>query len=68
MKDIYRPLGSLVGQCLYLLNTKSRKIAFIDTARCFPERSRAEVEDLVKHHFIEQARLRIKAWIERHKE
>ena len=64
MKNIYRPLGSLVGQCLYLLNTKSRKIAFIDIARSFPKRSRAEVEDLVKHRFIEQARLRIKVWIE----
>ena len=64
MKNIYRPLGSLVGQCLYLLNTKSRKITFIDTAHCFPKRSRAEVEDLVKHRFIEQARLRIKVWLE----
>jgi len=63
MKNIYLPLGYLVGRCLYLLNTKSRKVVFIDTARCFPKRSRAEVDDLVKHHFIEQARLRIKVWM-----
>ncbi len=44
-------LGTGIGRLLYPLLSRFRKIAFINIARCFPDKSSIEVESLVKQNF-----------------
>ena len=44
-------IGTGIGRLLYPLLSRFRKIAFINIARCFPDKSSIEVESLVKQNF-----------------
>ncbi|HCF48080.1 MAG TPA: lipid A biosynthesis acyltransferase, partial [Gammaproteobacteria bacterium] len=44
-------LGTGIGRLLYPLLSRFRKIAFINIARCFPDKSSIEVESLVRQNF-----------------
>ncbi len=44
-------IGTGIGRLLYPLLSRFRKIAFINIARCFPDKSLIEVESLVKQNF-----------------
>jgi len=46
-------IGISVGRLLYPLLSRFRKIAFINIARCFPDKSSIEVKNLVKQNFEE---------------
>ena len=45
--------GSLVGQLIYLINSKARKVASSNIEICFPEMSKVEKRMLVKKSLIE---------------
>ena len=44
-------LGKNIGKLFYPLFSRFRKIAFINVQRCFPEKSKDQVNVLVKKHF-----------------
>ncbi len=44
-------IGTGIGRLLYPLLSRFRKIAFVNIARCFPNKSLNEVEDLVRQNF-----------------
>lgn len=44
-------LGKNIGKLFYPLFSRFRKIAFINVQRCFPEKSKDQVNALVKKHF-----------------
>ncbi len=44
-------IGTGIGRLLYPLLSRFRKIAFVNIARCFPNKSLSEVEALVRHNF-----------------
>ncbi|MEO1890334.1 MAG: LpxL/LpxP family Kdo(2)-lipid IV(A) lauroyl/palmitoleoyl acyltransferase [Candidatus Thioglobus sp.] len=44
-------IGTGIGRLLYPLLSRFRKIAFINIAHCFPDKSSIEVESLVKQNF-----------------
>ena len=44
-------IGTGIGRLLYPLLSRFRKIAFINIAHCFPDKSLIEVESLVKQNF-----------------
>jgi lipid A biosynthesis lauroyl/palmitoleoyl acyltransferase len=44
-------IGTGIGRLLYPLLSRFRKIAFINIARCFPDKSSIEVESLVRQNF-----------------
>lgn len=44
-------LGGMIGKLLYYLLSRFRKIAFTNISRCFPNKTKSEVEDLVKQNF-----------------
>lgn len=56
-----RGLGWLIGQVLYGLATKRRRIAETNWALCFPEQSKAERDRAVRRHFVAFAQ----TWLDR---
>ena len=44
-------IGTGIGRLLYPMLSRFRKIAFVNIARCFPNKSLNEVEDLVRQNF-----------------
>ncbi len=49
---VLRGLGYLLGRLLYALGRERRKVALINLRLCFPEKTEAEREDLVRRHFV----------------
>lgn len=56
-----RALGWLVGHLLCVLALRRRRIAEVNLALCFPERSEAQRRHLVRRHFV----LFVQAWLDR---
>jgi lauroyl/myristoyl acyltransferase len=44
-------IGKIIGRVLYWLPNKFKKIAFINIAKCFPDKSSIEVCHLTKKNF-----------------
>jgi lipid A biosynthesis lauroyl/palmitoleoyl acyltransferase len=44
-------LGRFIGRLLHPLLSRFRKIAFVNISRCFPNKTKSEVETLVKQNF-----------------
>lgn len=49
---LLRALGWLLGHVLYALATSRRKVAQVNLALCFPERSSQERARMVRHHMV----------------
>lgn len=45
------PVGKSIGKLLYLLASSRRKLAKQNIALCFPDKSEAEVQQILKDHF-----------------
>ncbi|SSC11179.1 lipid A biosynthesis acyltransferase [thiotrophic endosymbiont of Bathymodiolus puteoserpentis (Logatchev)] len=44
-------IGTVFGKLLYLILPRFKKIAFINIRKCFPDRNKSQVKQLVKQHF-----------------
>ncbi len=44
-------VGKIIGKLLYPLLSRFRSIALVNVSHCFPNKSKTQVEDLVKQHF-----------------